>query len=146
MYKLLSVVLLVALFSGSFEAYSQAGDDYASINIYRLKEGAMSGGTGLSVKVIINDNEVTVLQTNTMLNYKLYSTGSVKIKCIAEFGGGPIGSPYVETIDFEKGKEYHISISAGSMTGVKGEIVPEKKLKKIQKNKFADSISLEEEK
>ena len=39
---------------------------------------------------------------------------------------GPIGSPYVETFDFDKGKEYHISLEAGSMFGVKGEEVNER--------------------
>lgn len=130
----------------SINSFGQSNEDNATINIYRLKESAMSGGSGLNVKIFFNDKEVAALQTNTKLSYKLFTTGSVKVKCVAEFGGSPIGSPYVETFDFEKGKEYHISISAGSMFGVKGEVVNEKGLKKINKNKFADTIDLAEEK
>ena len=144
MKKLLGFVLMVVFLGTSLYSFGQSDENNATINIYRLKESMMSGGSGLSVKIFFNDKEITLLQTNTKLNYKLYTPGSVKVKCVAEFGGSPVGSPYVETFDFEKGKEYHISISAGSMFGVKGEVVDEKGLKKIDKNKFADTISLEE--
>ena len=146
MFRLFKLVLLVAIISVSSNLIAQSNADCASVNIYRLKESAMSGGRGLSVKVFINDKEISQLQSNTKMNYKIYSVGSVKIKCTAEFGGGSIGSPYVLPIELEKGKEYHINIKAGSMFGVKGEVMNDKKMKKINKNKFADTISLEEEK
>jgi|GEM_PF-2730322 len=146
MYKLLGLVLMMVLFGTSYHSNGQSNEDNAMINIYRLKESAMSGASGLSIKIFFNDKEITLLQMNTKLSYKLYTTGRVKVKCVAEFGGSPIGSPYIETFDFEKGKEYHIRISAGSMFGVKGEIVDEKGLQKINKNKFADTINLAEEK
>jgi hypothetical protein len=146
MYKLLVLVLTMVFLGSNIHSFGQSNEDIATINIYRLKESAMSGGNGLSVKIFFNDKEITLLQTNTKLSYKLSSTGNVKVKCVAEFGGSPIGSPFVETFDFVKGKEYHISISAGSMFGVKGEVADEGMLKKINKNKFADTISKVEEK
>jgi len=147
MRNLLGIVIAIFMLSVSCTSYCQTNEEeYALINVYRLKESMMSGGSGLTVKVLINEKEVCNLLTNTKLIYKLHSTGTVKIKCIAEFSGSGIGSPYVETFEFEKGKEYHIRLTAGSMTGVKGESINEKKLKKVSKNKFADTVELEEKK
>lgn len=146
MNKLLGLIfMMVFLGTGSY-SFGQSDEDFATINIYRVKESVMSGGNSLNVKIFFNDKELAVLQTNTKLTYKLYSTGSVKVRCVAGFGESPVGSPYAQTIDFEKGKEYHISVTAGSMFGVKGELVDEKGLKKINKNEFSDSIDLVEEK
>lgn len=145
MNKLLGLLIAFLMLSVSFSSFSQANEDeYALINVYRLKESMMSGGTGLTVKVYLNDQEIGSLLTNTKMVYKLHSTGTIKMKCVAEFSGSGIGAPYVETFDFEKGQVYHIKLSAGSMTGVKGEIPNDKLLKKISKNKFADTVELEE--
>lgn len=145
MKKYLGLFITMVTLCMSTSSFCQdTNEEYATINFYRVKESMMSGGTGLTVKIFINDKEVCELLTNTKLSYKLHSIGSAKIKCIAEFSGSGIGAPYVETFNFEKGKEYHIGISAGSMTGVNGESLNEKKLKKIAKHKFSDTIEQEE--
>ncbi|WP_430816490.1 hypothetical protein [Carboxylicivirga sp. RSCT41] len=145
MRKIPGILIAILMLSISLASYGQSSeDDYALINVYRLKESMMSGGTGLTIKILFNDEEVCQLLTNTKLVYKLHSAGTIKVKCVAEFSGSGIGAPYVETFEFEKGKEYHISLAAGSMTGVKGESISDKKLKKIAQNKFADTIELEE--
>ena len=147
MNKLLTLIFVTSFFLGANTvSFGQTSEETATINFYRLQESAMSGGRAVNVKIFFDDKEITALQTNMKLTYKLFTTGTVKVKCIGELLGGPIGSPYVETFDFDKGKEYHISLSAGSMFGVKGEVVNEKGLKKINKNKFADSLDLAEEK
>jgi len=146
MNKLLTLIFITTFFLGSNVSFGQSSEEGATINFYRLKESMMSGGRAMNIKILFDGKEVTALQTNMKLTYKLFTTGTVKVKCIGELMGGPIGSPYVETFDFEKGKEYHISIEAGSMFGVKGKAVNEKGLKKINKNKFADSTVLEEQK
>lgn len=145
MKKICLLFLTITMLFAEKNLYAQ-NDSSANITIYRMAENYMSGGGSLSIKILFNDQVVTTLQTNTKLNYKLYSTGTVKVKMVAEFSGNPIGSPFVKTIDFEKGTDYHISVEAGSMFGVKAELLDEKGLKKVNKYEFADSISLEEDK
>lgn len=144
MLKFLKLGLVVAFFGLSTSLIGQSAEGDITLNIYRLKESTMSGGSGLNVKLFINDKEVTSIMSNTKLIYKMKTAGSTKIKFAAEFGGSPIGSPYVETMDLSAGTEYHISINAGSMFGVKGSIVDANDLKKLAKNKYNDTITLEE--
>jgi hypothetical protein len=146
MNKLIGLIFTIVFVATGLYSFGQSNEDHAIINIYRLKESVMSGGSSLNVKVFLNEKEITNLQTNVKLSYTHFSTGNLKVKCIAEFSGSPIGSPFVSTLDIEKGKEYHISINAGSMFGVKGEIVDEKGLKKISKLEFSDTIELAEDK
>ena len=144
MLKLNFLVLGIVFMLSSLPSFCQTNEEIALINIYRPQESAMSGGRGLSIKVFINDEEVVTLQSGTKLIYKLKSTGDTKVKCIAEFANGPIGSPFVETYDFSKNNEYHLSIEAGSMFGVKGEMLDEKGLKKIKKKDFSETIEKQE--
>jgi len=143
----LSMIMAILMIGLSNSSFCQSSDkDYADIYIYREKQSMMSGATGLQAKISLNGKEIGTLLNGTMMKYKLYSQGPIKMKCVAEFGGSGIGSPYIEKIDFENGKEYHIKLSLSSMKGVSGEILNEKQIKKIKKVKFSDEIELEEDK
>ncbi|HNY02351.1 MAG TPA: hypothetical protein PKG48_07185 [Bacteroidales bacterium] len=146
--KQISCLLLVLLLAGSAgSTYCQTADpESATVHFYRLKESMMSGGTGMNVKIYFADKEIGSMMTNTRFSYKLLSTGPIKIKCVGEMAGGAIGTPYVVTMNLEKGKEYHIALACGSMTGVKGQILEEKDMKKYLKNEYADSVIAEEKK
>jgi len=144
----LAVMIMTAVF---FELPSKTfgqtpGKDYTTIYFYRLKQGMMSGANSVEVKIMMNDKEIGSLTNGTRLTYKLYSEGSIKIKCVGVFGSGVIGSPYVTTIDFKHGDEYHIGLQAFSMTGVKGEILDEKQKNKMNKETWADQTTKEEDK
>ena len=136
---LFSILTLVFTGLGTV-AFAQ---DAATINFYRAEESMMSGGRGLNIKVYMNDKEVGSVQSNTKVIYKGAAAGSTKIKCVALFSTGPVGKPYVETIEIAAGKEYHISLEAGSMFGVKGELLNEKGVKKMAKVKFSDTTTIE---
>jgi hypothetical protein len=143
----LGCVILFFMLGISNSMFGQANDEESAIiYIYRIKESMMSGGRGLEAKISLNGKEIGTLLTGTKLKYKLHSVGSLKLKCMAEYSGGGVGSPYVETIQFEKGKEYHIGISVASMKGIEGEILSEKKIKEMSKQKFSDESELEEDK
>ncbi len=142
MKKVLGLVFMLMFLVSSVQCFGQASSDTATIYIYRLQESMFSGGRGLNVKIFFNDKEITSMMTNTKLCYKFTTTGKVKVKCVGNFAGSPIGSPYVEEFNFEKGKTYHLSISAGSMTGVSGEIPNERFFKKLNDYEFADSMTI----
>jgi hypothetical protein len=129
------------------KSFSQTeSDTYSIIHVYRVKESMMSGGRGLEAKMYLNNKEITSILTGTKLKYKIFSEGLIKMKFVAGFAGSGIGSPYVEELNIESGKEYHIGISVASMKGVSGEILNKKKLKKMSKKKFSDESELEEDK
>jgi hypothetical protein len=140
-------IMMFLMLSMSNSIFGQADDkDCAIIYIYRVQESMMSGGRGLEAKINLNGKEIGTLLSGTKLKYKLHSLGSFKLKCAAEYAGSGVGSPYVETIQFEKGKEYHLSISVASLKGVLGQILNEKKVKEFQQQKFSDKLELEEDK
>lgn len=136
----ISALLTLAL---SMNIGSISAQDKATLNLYRLEESMMSGGRGLNIELYVADKKVGSVQTNTKVMYKTAETGSVKVKCVATFSTGPVGKPWVENIEIEAGKEYHISVEAGSMFGVKGEVLDEKGLKKMSKAKFSDTVTIE---
>jgi hypothetical protein len=144
----LLVMIMTALFSElpAITFSQSAGKDYSTIYFYRLKQGLMSGANSVEVKIMMNDKEIGSLTNGTRLTYKFYSEGSIKIKCVGVFGSGVIGQPYVTTIDFKHGEEYHIGLQAFSMTGVKGEILDEKQKNKMNKEVWADQTNREEDK
>jgi hypothetical protein len=123
------------------------GDEkkYADLYLYRPKQSLVSGAIAVEIKISLNDKEIGSLLNNTMMRYRLYSQGPNKMKCVGEVEGGGIGSPYVETINFEHGKEYHVILSFGALKGVSGKILKEKRVKKMRKEKFSDEMELEED-
>jgi hypothetical protein len=121
-------------------------EECAIIYIYRVQEKKMSGGRGLEAKIYLNGKEIGMLLSGTKLSYKMHSLGSMKLKCVAEFAGGGVGSPYVKTILFEKGKEYHIGLSIASMKGIFGEVMGKQRVKEMEEYSFFDALELEEAK
>ncbi|MEP7168564.1 MAG: hypothetical protein ABI855_04285 [Bacteroidota bacterium] len=130
----------------TFFSFAQdAAKDFTEINFYRIKQSMMSGGAGLEIKVSLNDKEIGSVLNGTIVKYKLYSEGSLKIKGIATGGGGVVGQPAVITIEVKHGQVYNYSASGG-MGGAKLELLDEKQLAKMQKEKFADTVNVEEDK
>ena len=121
-----------------------AQESSTSVKIFRPEESAMSGGKGLQVKFYVGDKEVGTILSGTTLQYNISTMGEQKLKFVAEFGGSGVGSPYTETMNFEEGNQYFISITAGSMFGVKGTVLDEKGMKKMAKQKFADDSIINE--
>jgi hypothetical protein len=143
------VILLASLilFLGSATTFGQTKDkDYAEIHFYRLKQSMMSGGTGMEVKITMNDKEMGSFLNGTKLTCKVYSEGPVKIKCVGTMAGGIVGSPFVTNIDVKHGEEYYFGIQAYSMSGVKGEVLTDKQKEKMAKEKWADESTQEEDK
>lgn len=139
---LFNSILSLSLITISIGASAQ--ESSTSVKIFRPAESAMSGGKGLQVKFYVGDKEVGTILSGTTLTYNMSTMGEQKLKFVAEFGGSGVGSPYTETMTFEEGNQYFISITAGSMFGVKGSILDEKGMKKLAKQKFADDSIINE--
>jgi hypothetical protein len=145
MKKITLLASLILLISTSVTLFAQS-KDYAEINFYRLKQSMMSGGTGMEVKITMNDKDMGSFLNGTKLTCKVYSEGSIKIRCVGTMAGGIVGSPFVTTIDVKHGEVYHYGIQAFSMSGVKGEVLNDKQKEKMAKEKWADETTKEENK
>ena len=140
-----ALIITTLMFSLQNRALCQtSGKDYAEIYFYRPQQGLMSGATSVDIKIKMNDKEIGALSNGTMMKYRFYSEGPIKIKCIAVMMNSVIGHPWVINIDGKHGEENHIGLWA-YMTGVKGEILTEKKKNKISKTNWADSMNYEED-
>jgi len=124
------------------------GKDFAEIYVYRANQNMFNGKNPLEVKITMNNKEIGLLQNGTKLKYKVYSKGSIKIKCFLAYSEGSVGKPYYKTIDVENGKEYHVSLKTVSLTGpgVAGKLLDEKGISKITKKKFYDESEYVEDK
>jgi hypothetical protein len=74
----------------------------------------------------------------------LKSAGATKLKFNGFIMNGVVGSPLVLNLTTEQDKDYYVKIEGSSMKGVLGEILDEKKQKKIAKEKYADEVNLEQ--
>jgi len=124
----------------------ETSKDYTEVIFYHPKQNMMSGATSIEVKVYMNDKEVGGLLNGTKLTYRFYSEGPVKIKCVGTFGGGVIGSPFIANIEGKHGEAHYFSLLAYSMTGIKGEILDEKKKEKMDKTAWVDENTKTEDK
>jgi hypothetical protein len=144
---LLAMVLVTILFNQPVRSFSQnSGKDYAELNFYRVKQGALSGANSVEVKIMLNDKEIGALSNGTKLTYKLFSEGIVKIKCIATFGSSVIGQPYTLTRNIKHGEVIHIDLEGSSMKGVKGEVLDKKKTNDLADEEWADQSVRQEDK
>ncbi|MCB9272693.1 MAG: hypothetical protein H6564_01540 [Lewinellaceae bacterium] len=142
LWPLIMIILSILLPDSSF---CQGDNDYAEIYFYRPKQSIVSGGVAVEIKVSLNGRDIGTLLNKTKIRYRLYSQGSIKLRCAGSLGGSGIGSPYVETINFQHGKEYHVVLSFHSVRGVSGEILSANKGRKMKKKKYADETELEED-
>ncbi len=143
----LNIILMFVsflLYSCSLWAQTES-QDYAEIYVYRAKQGMITGANSLDVKVEINGKTIGNLSNGTKLLYKIHSEGEIKLKCIGTFGQGAIGSPYVTTLQVKHGESYHIALVTSSITGVKGSIMDEAKIKEMSAKKFSDENEYEED-
>jgi hypothetical protein len=124
----------------------ETSKDYTEVVFYHPKQNMMSGANSLEVKVYMNDKEIGGLLNGTKLVYRFYSEGPVKIKCVATFGGGIIGQPFISNIEGKHGESYYFSLLAYSMTGIKGEIIDAKKKDKMEKETWVDTNTKVEDK
>lgn len=142
-YILIVMLMTLAVFGNLNDSFGQEKEK-AVINFFRYPESMMSGGRSLQIRLYINGDEKAVILTGTKLKYKLSTLGEVKIKCVAEFAGGGVGSPFVKVVDLKNGDEINIRISAGTLTGVKGYLMNEEHLDQMSRAEFADEVELEE--
>lgn len=119
------------------KAYGQS-DEGCELIFYRPAQGMMSGGAAAELKIFINDQEVGSLPNGTVLNYTVFSQGTLKIKFVGIVMETTIGSPKVINIDAKPGETIAIEGSVTYPKGANAEILNAKKQAKFKKMKWED--------
>jgi hypothetical protein len=120
--------------------YGQSAES-SELIIYRPEQGAMSGASGIEMKVFINDQEVGVVLNGTVLNYTVYSQGALKIKFIAVGMGTTVGSPTIINLEAKHGEITPIQVSYKFPKGAEAKILNAKEQEKVKKLNWADTMN-----
>ena len=144
MKNLKKVTILLVFFSvfvsfTSPTVYGQSAES-SELIIYRPEQSFMSGAAGIEMKVFINDQEVGVVLNGTVLNYTVFSQGSLKIKFVATGMGTTVGSPNVINLEAKHGETTAIQLSYKYPKGAETKILNSKEHEKVKKLKWADTM------
>lgn len=145
-FYLFATILLLSISSNKLFAQAEHSKDYAEFIFYRPTQGMMSGGAGAEIKLFMNDQEIETLSNGVILKYKVYSEGDIKIKGQGYISGGAVGGPWVENVKAQHGDVHHIKLELKFPSGIVAETLEGKKLAKMEKNKWNDTIEKSESK
>jgi len=136
--------VFVSFISPTIYVYGQSAES-SELIIYRPEQSFMSGAAGIEIKVFINDQEVGVVLNGTVLNYTVFSQGTLKIKFIAVGMGTTVGSPTIINVEAKHGETSAIQVSYKYPTGAEAKILNSKEHDKVKKLKWADTLNGKED-
>lgn len=141
-----AIVILVLIFTCLTppKVYGQSSESCELI-FYRPAQGMMSGGAAAELKIFINDQEVGILPNGTMLNYTVFSQGTLKIKFVGIQMGSTVGTPKVINIEAKHGEIIAIEGAVKFPGGVSAEILNTKRHEKLKKIEWADTMKGKED-
>jgi len=143
--KFFTTTLIVLAISGFTKLSAQTNSDACELIFYRPSQSMMSGGAGAELKVYINNQEVGMLPNGTILKYKIYSQGNLKIKFVGIMANTTVGKPMVVNVEAKHGETIEFNTSVTFPDGANAKILATSKEKeKLKKEKWADVMEEKE--